>query len=100
MSLWHNGKVYFIRINIRKNPVVQNGENVEMLSYTVIAETGGKKKTILVMDGMSDWLRGAVSFFRYYVSPYEERALVVVMESSYTRIDYVYIGCHLLTGFR
>jgi hypothetical protein len=72
-------------------------------SYKIIAENQGRRKTI----HEKTFSRAAVDVFvcGYFISPFENRALVVVGElirvfEGYGIDEYVLIGCHLSEGFR
>jgi hypothetical protein len=72
-------------------------------SYKILAENRRKQKTIYEKT----FCMAAVDIFvcGYFVSPFENRALVVVGElkrvfEGYAIDEYIFIGCHLSDGFR
>jgi hypothetical protein len=76
--------------------------NKMVVNYSVIAETGGKRKTIF--SGKANNLFEPM-FVGYSVSPFGERALIIIYKpetSGAKALDgsFAYIGCHLITGFR
>jgi hypothetical protein len=92
-KILHNGDMYTISINI-----VENKEEMMITSYSVIAEINGKRKTLSSKD---TYHPASPYFYLYYISPYEERALIILRFPEYVdTVDYAYIGCNLTTGFR
>ena len=93
-SFQYNGQKYTITVNSTSS------RDTYPKNYSVIAEKGGKKKTIF--SGQS-W--GYLpDFVGYSVSPFGERALIIIYasEPSGEKIfdgSFVFIGCHLITGF-
>ena len=93
----NNGRI----INIIINTVIRNGFwGEEIGSYSVIAETGGRRKTILSVNRAEPSILG-LQFTGYHISPHEERAIIIIKKSlpPYWSGN-IYIGCNLLTGFR
>lgn len=82
-------------------------------SYSVVAETGGKKKTLQADNQATGEI---ITPCGYFISPFEERALIVVAELSRAYQDnmatgektftgayqtnFRFIGCNLRSGFR
>jgi len=87
----HNGRVYGIAVNSAA------AEDGMIRRYSVAAETGGRRKTILSRD---TFLPALPEFSLYSISPFEERALIILRWSGFSgSYGFVYAGCHLSTGF-
>ena len=90
-AIRHNGKVYDIAINSLEV------EDDMIRKYSVVAKTGERSKTILSKD---TFLPALPEFSWYSVSPFEERALIILRWSGFSgSYGFVYAGCHLSTGF-
>jgi len=91
-AIIHNGKTYNIAINAVKE------DEYKIRSYSVVVETNGKRKTIL-SSGSS--LPNSPYFNRYIISPFEERALIILRWDFISHsFGFVYSGCHLSIGFK
>ena len=91
-AIRHNGRSYNIAVN-------SDEEDIEgmIIRYSVAAETGGKSKTILTKD---TFLPALPTFYRYSISPLEERSLIILRWSGFFEsYGFVYAGCHLSIGF-
>jgi len=92
-AIRHNGKSYAIAVNS-----TEEDEDDMIRKYSVTAETGGRSKTILSKD---TFLPVLPMFSRYSISPFEERALIILRWSGFSEsYGFVYAGCHLSIGFR
>jgi len=88
----HNGRSYDIAVNSEKED-----EDGMIRRYFVSAETGGRKKTILTKE---TFLPALPEFFLYSISPFEERALIILRWSGFSEsYGFVYAGCHLTSRF-
>ena len=88
----HNRRSYEITVNSEKE------EDGMIRSYSATAKTGGRSKTILSKD---TFLPVLPEFFLYSISPFEERALIILRWSGFSgSYGFVYAGCHLTIGFR
>jgi hypothetical protein len=109
LPVQNKGTTISLSVNIvydsTKEQILQNGgENFwdSIKSYTLIAETDGKRKTVMVSTDVS---ANAVRPCGYFMSPYEDRALIVLAEFSQglegdCYVDFIFVGCNLETGFR
>jgi hypothetical protein len=95
-----------VNITIEKSKVnktfddEQSWRNDYTLQYKTIAENRGKSKTIK----SGEELAYDVFLCGYFMSPFEDRALVIiaVVEPDYEwypEIKYIFTGCHLTSGF-
>jgi hypothetical protein len=70
--------------------------------YTVLATTDAKRKVIANLNPLNA-LTFSVYISCYFLSPFENRALVIVAEEAFvfegTELFYRFIGCHLGVGF-
>ena len=77
----------------------QYGGTVE--GYTVIAENQGKRKVIT--DKNLQMYANDVFLCGYFISPFENRALIVIGEFAHvwegSAVSYYLAGCHLSAGF-
>jgi len=111
-------KYDFLRFPISKNNLVYDCQitdiafgdheygffnNKFVSNYNVLVTANGKRKVIgnYVSSGPGP---GTVYICGYFLSPFEERALVIVAEESYTfegesSLKYRLNGCHLGVGF-
>ena len=88
----HNGRTYDIAVNL-----TDEDEDGMIIKYSVAAETGGRSKTILSKD---NYLPALPKFSWYNISPFEERALIILRWSGFSgSYGFVYAGCHLSIGF-
>jgi len=88
----HNGRSYAIAVNS-----AEEDEDGMIRKYSVVAETGGKSKTILSKD---TFLPALLKFSWYSINPFEERALIILRWSGFFEsYGFVYTGCHLSIGF-
>jgi len=75
--------------------------NDNVSKYSVVVTTNGKSKTVNTFSGGA--LTRKVYICGYILSPFENRALVVLAEERFvfegTELFYVFAGCHLGTGF-
>jgi hypothetical protein len=91
-AIRHNGRSYDIAVNS-----AEEDEDGMIRRYSVTAEAGGTSKTILSKD---TFLPALPKFFRYSISPLEERALIILRWSGFFEsYGFVYAGCHLTVGF-
>jgi hypothetical protein len=91
-AIRHNGNTYDIAINSIRV------EEDMVRSYSVTAEIGGKRKTILSKD---TFLPELPRFSWYSISPFEKRALIIVRWNGLSHsYGFIYAGCHLAAGFR
>ena len=105
----------FLRFPIRKNDMVYESRiiNVEqkkndyafdnvVSKYTVSVTANGKSKTIGTFSPVNT-ITGYVYVCGYILSPFENRALVVLAEEHWgfegTELTYRFSGCHLGVGF-
>ena len=105
----------FSRFPIRKNDMVYDSRiiNVEqkkndfafdnvVSKYTVSVTANGKTKTIGTFSPVNT-ITGYVYVCGYILSPFENRALVVIAEENWgfegTELSYRFSGCHLGVGF-
>jgi thiol-disulfide isomerase/thioredoxin len=96
----HNNQILNLIIeDIAKKKNLQRWGD-EISSYKVIVETQGKKKVIQSKNHVRAFY---VFPCGYFISPYENRALIVIGEmvpvSEGGDIDFYFIGCHLSYGF-
>ena len=88
----HNRRSYDVTVNSVRE------EDGMIRRYSVAVETGGRSKTILSKDA---FLPALPKFFLYSISPFEERALIILRWSGFSEsYGFVYAGCHLTSGFR
>ena len=70
--------------------------------FDVTAETGGKRKTIFSFNDPES-RTGHAYITGFFMSPYEERALIVIAEEyrgyQEVMLRYTFAGCHLNIGF-
>ena len=75
------------------------GDNIS--KYTVVVTANGKNKIVNTFG--NDLLTRKVYICGYILSPFENRALIVLAEERFvfegTELFYVFCGCHLGTGF-
>ena len=91
-AIRHNGRSYDIAVNS-----AEKDEDNMIRSYSVAAETNGRSKTILSKD---TFLPDLPEFSWYSISPFEERALIILRWSGFSgSYGFVYAGCHLSIGF-
>jgi hypothetical protein len=91
-AMRHNGKTCTIFIN----PIRVEDDMVR--SYSVTAVTGGRRKTILKTEDI--YVHALPMFSWYSISPFEERALIIIKWTSMSHsYGFVYAGCHLSIGF-
>ena len=97
-SFQYKGRTF----NININTFVKETEDGLFMSYSVLAETDTRKKTVYSSKEGSVLYPYPIKFVRYAISPHEERALIIILtttkEGEYYRFSY--IGCHLSSGFR
>jgi len=99
------------RINIIVNPVLTRGWNDakdedygrKYERFTVVAERDEKRKDIYNQNNPGQSIRTVVPI-GYFLSPFEDRALVVLATFTYTiredtDVEIIFIGCHLVNGF-
>lgn len=71
--------------------------------YTVTVEVDGKKKIIKHKKFNGYEMIDDVYLCGYFISPFEERAIIVIAERDFTveeyELRYYFIGCHLEKGF-
>jgi hypothetical protein len=97
-----NNKVYNVIVeqNKRNDSDEYGYDTIE--SYKIVVETGGKSK--LINEGtFSEPTIFDVFSLGYFISPFENRALIVIGRHirhwEGTNNDYILLGCHLDTGF-
>jgi hypothetical protein len=80
--------------------LLQYGGRIE--SYRVIAENQGKQK--FIHERVFDIYANDVFVCGYFISPFEDRALIVIGEYAHvweeSAVVFSLIGCHLKVGFR
>ena len=73
-----------------------------MTEYKVSVTAGGKSKIISTFTPLSS-VTGHVYVCGYFLSPFENRAMVVIAEEVWvhegTELFYKFAGCHLGSGF-
>ncbi|MDR0453290.1 MAG: hypothetical protein LBH05_00595 [Deferribacteraceae bacterium] len=108
----------FSKFPIRKNDMTYNGQitNIDykkdkdgylgydtVTKYTVVATADNKRKIIGDFTPVNA-TTGYIYVCGYFLSPFENRALVVVAEEHFghegTELTYRLSGCHLGTGFK
>ena len=75
--------------------------NDNVSKYTVVVTANGKSKVVNTFE--SDALTRKIYICGYILSPFENRALIVLAEENFvfegTELFYIFGGCHLGTGF-
>jgi hypothetical protein len=98
LPISHNNYVFNIIIDIIDEEETRYFDDIE--SYRVIVETRGKKK---IVKQKNDVWAFDVLPCGYFISPYENRALIVIAERvpgfEGADIEFYFIGCHLTYGF-
>jgi hypothetical protein len=99
MPIEYNGKTINIWVDYSPKELIFSN-TIE--SYTIFAETGGKIK---ILKANTKALAYEVYPCGYFMSPYEKRALIVLVEFGHgwegdTDIRFTLAGCHLETGFK
>jgi hypothetical protein len=100
LPIRHNNQTVNIIVET-KTVELHDSEYIGIGSYKIIAEIDGRRKTvhekILVMPAED------VKIYGYFISPFEDRVLIVAGEYVYGfegyDVRYVLIGCHLSIGF-
>jgi hypothetical protein len=100
LPIVYNNQSILINVEQRRNNIEGWGDDIHNIRYNVIASKLGKKKQIT--NGEVN-LAGNVFPCGYFLSPFEDRALVVI---GYTRFVFegmetffIFSGCHLSNGF-
>ena len=103
----HNNQT--VNIILEKNETSLSHNELEDLgqyggridSYRIIAENGGRRKTVCEKDFLI--YANDVFVCGYFLSPFEDRALIVIGEFAHgweeSVVTYSLIGCHLSIGF-
>jgi len=97
-----NGMEYRIAISDIVTGEDMWGE-IPIKRYTASVVANGKRKTILTS---SDTRASKIHICGYFLSPFENRALIILAERSPPgfegdiALNYVFSGCHLETGFK
>jgi hypothetical protein len=95
---------YYINIDIvPRNSAVGSFPDNNIESYTVsVTSSSGRRKTILT-GGRTN--ASNISAYRYYISPDDERVLIVLAKAvPYAMLtggnnEYLFTGCNLMVGF-
>jgi len=93
-----NNKTYTCNVSI-----FDEDEYTGINEYTVTVEVDGKKKIIKHKKFNGDELICGVYLCGYFISPFKNRALIVIAEKDFTveeyELRYFFIGCNLEQGF-
>ena len=120
IEFMHNATQFPAQADFRGLPIRHNNQTVNIIvetgeitgdwhevfgnigSYRIIAERGGRRKTIHEKT-LNRPVKDVIAC-GYFLSPFENRALIVVGEYEWAfegyDVKYVLIGCHLSAGFR
>jgi hypothetical protein len=103
LPIKHNNRIYNVieEQNKRDDSDDYGYDTIE--SYKIVVDTQGKSKVI-----NEDTFSGPTVFdvfsLGYFISPFENRALIVIGRHirhwEGTNNDYILLGCHLDSGFR
>ena len=100
----HNGTSFNVAVKTTLNPVWNADSDItkKILEYTVIAERGSRQKTIGTVNNPES-ARSVVPC-GFFISPFEDRAMVVVAHFEYMLeaecwVSYHFFGCHMTAGF-
>jgi hypothetical protein len=100
LPIRHNNQIFNVIIEIVEEENESNWLD-EIDRYTVSVETRGKKKIVQEKDDV--WAFDVLPC-GYFISPYENRALIVTGERipafEGADIHFYFIGCHLSYGFK
>ncbi|GHV11992.1 hypothetical protein FACS189491_04190 [Spirochaetia bacterium] len=95
-----NNKTYVCTVT----QIDENDDYLGINEYTVTVEFNSKKKTVMHKILKESNLMDDVYLCGYFISPFENRALLIIAEKDYTfeeyELRYVFTGCHLENGFK
>jgi hypothetical protein len=103
LPIMHNNRIYNVieEQNKRDDSDDYGYDTIE--SYKIVVETQGKSK-VINEDTFSYPTVFDIFSLGYFISPFEDRALIVIGRHirhwEGTNNDYILLGCHLDSGFR